>query len=336
MQSKCSMRLMLFAAAVALVAAISVPSAQAQQFSDWSTPANLNALVLSDGTHCPAIVNSVAKDQHPAISKDGLTLIFASTRVGSLGDFDLWVTERDSLDDCWQTPVPLPVNTVSRDFAPNLSVDGHWLFFHSNRPGGCGNFDLYATYRQDKRDDLGWEPPINLGCILNTSGHDAGPNFFDDGKGTLFLYFTRNPDPATNPVNGFDIYVSTCTADLSRCNRDRLWSPGALVNELSTASRDTRTAIRRRDGLEMIITTNRPGGVGGLDLWVSTRATASDPWSLPVDLGPVVNSTGNDGAPSLSWDGTELYFYSDRTGVPGTAGDTDLYVSKRTKLTGSN
>jgi len=50
--------------------------------------------------------------------------------------------------------------------------------------------------------------------------------------------------------------------------------------------------------------------------------------------GPVVNSPAFDGAPALSWDGTELYFFSERTDLPGFAGGRDLYISKRTKLTG--
>ena len=114
-------------------------------------------------------------------------------------------------------------------------------------------------------------------------------------------------------------------------NEDGKFGPAVLVPELSSPFRDTRTAIRR-DGLEIFITSARPGGVGPeptLDLWVSTRTETADPWSIPVDLGPVVNSTTNDGGPSLSRDGTTLYFNSDR---PGGSGAHDMYVTTRTKL----
>src|SRR3989454_139580 len=110
-------------------------------------------------------------------------------------------------------------------------------------------------------------------------------------------------------------------------------SPGVDVTELNGPYRDTRTAIRR-DGLEMFISsdaTGRPGGVGGQDLWVATRATTADPWSNPVNLGPTVNSTAFDGAPALSFDGTTLYFFSAR---PGGFGANDLYVTTRTRLGG--
>lgn len=307
-------------AALAVVIA-QVPHACAQRYSDWSAPVNLGA-----------IVNSTSNDQHPALSKDGLTLIFASDRPGSLGDFDLWVSQRDSPDDPWTAPVNLTMlNTPFREYAPNFSTDGHWLYFHSNRPGGCGDQDIYAVHRQNKRDDFGWETPVNLGCVINTAFTDAGPTFFEDAStGTLFLYFNRNLTPAN--MDGPDIYVSTCTNDIASCNTQGLWGVASLVTELSSPVRDTRTAVRVRDGLEMILASNRPGGQGSSDLWVSTRATTQDPWSTPpVNLGPVVNSAAFDGAMTLSWDATEMIFYSTR---PGGSGLADLYVTRRTKITG--
>jgi len=63
---------------------------------------------------------------------------------------------------------------------------------------------------------------------------------------------------------------------------------------------------------------------------VSTRESTLEPWSPPVNLGPTVNFPGYvTGAPALSWDGTALYFYSDR---PGGLGGRDLYLSTRRKL----
>ena len=333
--------------AVALLAVSSLPAA-AQQFGPWSAPASLGSTV-----------NSACDDMHPTLSKDGLSLIFSSTRpqdpalTGCDAALHLWVSERDSLDSPWQTPQPLtminsPDGSPFQDHAPYLATDGHWLFFHSARTdrscNGGGRTELWAAHRQDKRNDFGWETPINLGCTLNISGaDDAGPNVWeDDATGTLYLYFTRNLTPA-NP-NGFDIYLSTCTADLDGCNRQQLWSPGVYVAELSSPLRDTRTAIRRRDGLEMIITSNRAGSVGMLDVWVSTRASAQDNWSIPSDVNqenldkcsqlgispcPAVNTPANDGAPALSWDGQTMIFYSNR---PGGSGGNDLYVSTRTRL----
>src|SRR3989440_4593316 len=208
-------------------------------------------------------------------------------------------------------------NTSSSDFAPNLTIDGHHLYMNSDRPGGCGGSDLYVARRQDKDDDFGWRRPENLGCAVNTTYDEAGPLFFEDeATGVQSLYFTSFNRPGG--LGDFDIYVSTRAGD------DEPWGPGVDVTELNGPYRDTRTAIRR-DGLELFISsdaTGRPGGVGGQDLWVATRATTADPWSAPVNLGPTVNSTSFDGAPALSFDGTTLYFFSAR---PGGYGLNDLY-----------
>ena len=286
-------------------------------YSDWSAPVNLGP-----------VVNSSSNDQHPSISKDGLSLYFVSNRPGGFGGNDIWVTQRATVDDPWGPPHNLgpAINTSSSDFAPDLTIDGHHLYMNSDRPGGCGGSDLYVARRQDKDDDFGWRHPENLGCAVNTTYDEAGPLFFEDeATGVQTLYFTSFNRPGG--LGDFDIYVST------RSSGDEPWGPGVDVTELNGPYRDTRTAIRR-DGLELFISsdaTGRPGGVGGQDLWVATRATTADPWSAPVNLGPTVNSTSFDGAPALSFDGTTLYFFSAR---PGGYGLNDLYVTQRTQLRG--
>lgn len=288
----------------------------AQQFSDWSAPMNLGPTV-----------NSGTNNQHPAISKDGLSLYYGSDRSGSLGKIDIWVSQRPSLDADWGTPQNLGsnINSAGSDFAPAFTPDSHWMYFHSDRPGGCGpagTIDLYVSHRKDKRDDFGWEPAQNLGCVINSIYDDAGPTFFqDDTLDVTLLYFTSTR-PAPPGGGDFDIYVSTLQPD-------ETWGPGEFVPELSGPGRDTRTAIRK-DGLEMFISAGRPGGVGSQDIWVSTRATTASPWSTPVNLGSVVNSTAFDGAPALSWDGTTLYFFSERPSPFGNK--RDLYMTTRTRL----
>ena len=68
------------------------------------------------------------------------------------------------------------------------------------------------------------------------------------------------------------------------------------------------------DGLSMFFESNQPGGVGGWDIWVSTRETVDDPWGEPVSLGPPVNTEGDELANNISLDGLTLYFTPDRPG----------------------
>ena len=291
-------------------------------FSDWSAPVNIDTL--------GSTVNSSGIDQHPALSRNGRSLYFVSDRTPGVGGLDIWVCQRASVNDPWGPPQNLGsrVNSSSTENAPTLSPDEHLLFFASNRPGGYGGNDIWVSRRHNRRDDFDWGPPENLGPAINTASDEEGPTYFDDEEsGSSVLYLTSNRPWGADDCNGpkvgdFDIYASTFQ------DNDESFGPVCLVRELSSPSRDTRTAIRR-DGLEIFITSNRAGGQGLLDLWVATRGSTSEPWSTPVNLGSTVNSAFNDGAPALSFDGTTLYFYSNR---PGGLGGNDLQVATRTKL----
>jgi hypothetical protein len=210
------------------------------------------------------------------------------------------------------------------------------MCFASDRPGGFGGNDIYVSRRHNKRDDFGWQAPENLFSGVNTTANESGPAIFeDDETGVMTLYVDSNrtggPGPYTDDPpahNGNDIYASILQSD-------ETFGPAALVTELSTPFFDRQPTIRR-DGLEMFLTSNRPGSLGNtLDVWVSTRASTSDPWSAPVNLGLTVNTgpvsgfTGNDAGAALSFNGTALFFQSVR---PGTFGNYDLYMITRTKL----
>ena len=313
----------------ALLVTLATSPGFTQQFSEWSAPINLGASV-----------NSPGGDFFSFVSRDGLSLYFTSAtctptpfpgcRAG-FGGWDIFVSQRAAVDDPWGPAQNLgpTVNTPSNEGAPALSADGHLMFFSSTRPGGLGGNDLYVSRRHNKRDDFGWQLPQNLGSNVNSSANEASPEVFeDDTTGVITLYFESNrldgPGPYTNDPssNGNDIYASVLQPDDA-------FGVATLVAELSTPSVERQPTVRR-DGLEVFFASNRPGpgAVGGLDLWVSTRATTSEPWSTPVNLGPSVNYAGNDAGPALSFDGTTLYFQSDR---PGGYGLFDLWMIARTK-----
>ncbi len=290
------------------------------QFSDWSTPVNLG----------PPI-NTTHVESGASISQDGRSLYFHCLDCpGNVGGADIWVSQRARVEDPWGPPHRLgsSVNTTDNETAPTLSLDGRQLFFARDGRTGLGGTDLYVSRRRDKRDDFGWEPAVNLGSGINTTANDAQATLFEDEETeTTTLYFSSNRLGGS----GFDdIYTSTL-------QRDGTFGPAVPVPELNTASNDRQPAIRR-DGLEMFFGSDRPGTFGAIDLWVATRATTRAPWSTPVNLGPVVNTTLIDGRPALSFDGTTLYFQSTRPGGLGPC-DTptgpcifDLWVTTRTRL----
>ena len=252
------------------------------QFSDWSAPVNLGP-----------VVNSPSTDIEVSISKDGLSLYLASNRPGGFGGFDIYVSQRASVDDPWGPPQNLgpSINTAANEQAPYLTIDGHRMYFFSNRSGGFGSNDLYVSRRRDERDDFGWRPPENLGSGVNSSFSENLPVHFEDDAGTTTLYFNSNR-PGGMGIT--EIYASTLQAN-------EIFGPAVLVAELNSTLRDAPFAIRR-DGLELFLASDRPGSIGGagtFDLWVATRASTSDPWSTPVNLGPVVNTAGGESRGAL-------------------------------------
>jgi hypothetical protein len=291
------------------------PSAHAQQYSAWSTPINLGATI-----------NSNASDQGPSISKDGLSLYFTSNRPGGIGGFDMYVSQRTSVDETFGPPLNLgpAVNTTFDEGNQSFSRDGHYLFFQSRRPGGLGGVDLWVAYREHTHDDFDWQTPVNLGATVNSTADDNGPSYFEneeDGAPQLYFGSTR-----AGGLGGADIYRSEQLPDGS-------FGPAILVVELSTTANENRPSIKH-NGLEIFFQSNRTGSLGtGGDLWVATRESTLDGWSTPVNLGTTVNTALVEQNPNLSSDGKTLFFSSDRA---GGFGGLDLYVSTRTKLKGES
>jgi WD40 repeat protein len=304
--------LMLLTALLSILT-IQLPSAHAQKYSDWSTPMNLGP-----------VVNSASQDQQPAISKDGLSLYFTSNRPGGFGGFDMYVSQRASIDDDWDLPVNLGsnVNTALNEGNPAFSRDGHAMFFQSDRPGGLGARDIWVSQREHTHDDFDWQTAVNLAGV-NSSADDQAPTYFEnDDTGVPQLYFAST---RSGTLGGLDIFVSEQSIDGS------FGSP-VHVSELSSLAGDSRPSIAH-DGLEIFIQSDRVGTTGGNDLWASTRETPLEAWSSPINLGSTVNTTFVDNNPYLSSDGTILLFVSDR---PGGFGAQDLYMTTRSKVRGNS
>jgi hypothetical protein len=99
-------------------------------------------------------LSSAQADQRPSVRFDGLEIFLGSDRAGSLGLSDLWVSSREMVFHAWDTPANLgpTINTTSVDAQPYIAADRLTLLFMSNRPGGCGGFDLYMTTRTKLED----------------------------------------------------------------------------------------------------------------------------------------------------------------------------------------
>jgi len=269
-----------------------------------------------------APINSPASENNAALSPDELSLYFTSDRPGGFGGSDIWVSGRACVDCPWGTPANLgPLfNGPGAEAGPRLSIDGHLLFFQSDRPGGQGSGDIYVSRRANTNDDFAWEPAANLGTGVNTAGNENAADYLqsaEDGAGNL--YFNRGT------TGGAAATVDFYSAAVTRDGETR--GTAELVVELSDLTTQDQHASVRKDGREVFIASMRTGGLGGLDLWTSTRQSAHEPWSTPVNLGAPLNTVLTDQQPSLSGDGRTLLFSSNR---PGGLGGNDLWIATRT------
>ncbi len=305
------------------LAALTLASiAAAATFGGWSTARSAETFEGAD----PAL-NTSALEGCAAISRNDRDLYFASDRPGGLGGIDIWVSRRERSDDPWGQPEHLgaPINSPFDDFCPSPTRDGHGFLFVSGRPGGCGPTNTSDIYRT-RESPRGWAPLEHLPCSVNSAGNEAGPFLLPGATGKT-LYFSSTvaggfaSDPPGNPTGDADLYTAAQGADGS-------FEARVLIPGLNTASNDARPNLRR-DGLEIFFDSNRVGGIGGFDLWSATRASESDAWEAPQNLGPQVNSTAGETRSSLSWDGKRLYFGSNR---PGGEGSSDIYVTTRERL----
>jgi hypothetical protein len=109
------------------------------------------------------------------------------------------------------------------------------------------------------------------------------------------------------------------------------WSPAVSLESIPGSSSEVNTAfldgcpILSRDGLQLYMASNRPGGLGGLDIWVAERSTPEEGFGTPVNIGAPINSEYNDFCPSPLRDGHGFLFVSNR---PGGCGGSDIYLTR--------
>jgi len=131
-------------------------------------------------------LNGPASDESPTVSRDGLTMVFTSTRNDA---GDIFISERPLQSDPWPMPVNAgQVNNMGRrDEGPFLSTDKLTIYFSSDRPGGAGGFDLWQATRPNLSMPFGPAMPI---MELNTSGNERDPWVSPDGK---HIFFSGTP-----------------------------------------------------------------------------------------------------------------------------------------------
>lgn len=251
----------------------------------------------------------------PIETPDGLSLLIASNR-DSFPNNDIWAADRPSIDAPFGEPRKLeqPISyDTSSEFCP-FPAYGRSLLFVSTRADGCGGGDIYYS-RQSPAG--GWSEPVNLGCAPlgpNTMNTEYSPSIVETWYDT-FLFFSTTGSGGDN-----DIHVSVLGSDGK-------FGPGHAVASLNSPQDDFMPNVRPKlGGFEVVFNSNRPswgrGGApafGGQDVYASSARWLPYYWTSPINLGPNVNTAGNETRATLSGDGKRLHF----------GRDGDIYVSER-------
>jgi len=162
---------------------------------------------------------------------------------------------------------------------------------------------------------------INLGPVVNTVLWTWDPHISPDGLSLYFNTEQKRPDGTWY----YDIWVTT------RNTTEDMWGQPDEI-EINTDAFEGAPSLSA-DGLEMYFVSDRPGGSGSVDIWVTERKTKDSPWGAAVNLGPTVNCAAAENGPSISADGLELYFseaiWSSPSPRTGGMGSSDIWVTKR-------
>jgi len=203
------------------------------------------------------------------------------------------------------------VNSRFDDYWPSISADEKTLVVTSNIPRDTTmpysernrQEDFFVAYMQNKKW-LGRQP---LGPPINTAINEGAQSLTADGKA---MYFT--------------ICGRQCNLYYSQLINGKWGIPQPLPAPVTTQHSTKQPSISP-DGRTLYFASNRPGGIGGFDIWLSHRLENGS-WTDPVNLGDSINTRGNEFSPFIHFDNTTLYFSSD--GLLGMGGQ-DIFLAKR-------
>lgn len=252
-----------------------------------------------------SVINTKLREAEVSFTADGKTMYFnCQMRPGPAGN-DICVSRLIGTveNGRWTTPEIVAPGVISltdkAEVEPLISADGKTLYFQSrNRAGGYGDGDIWYSENVDGV----WQSPKNLGPPFNTAFNDHCLSFSADGNEAFWT--------STRPggYGGNDIWTSRKV--------NGVWQPAVNLGPNVNSPYSDHHSIPSPDGKSLYVTSGRPGGYGGEDIYVTTR-DATGAWGPLVNLGPLVNSEKDDRCPSFTPDSRIVMFDSERLGGHG-------------------
>lgn len=208
------------------------------------------------------------------------------------------------------------INSAAHDYCPLVTADGKTMYFTSRRTGTLGDLkDASGRAFEDiftaTCTDGNWDVAKNAGRPLNTDGMDATVGIGKDGN-EMIIYRAD-----ATQLDG-DLFISS--------KEQGSWKEPVRMTDAINSKAHEPSATVSPDGSEIYFTSDRPGGYGGRDLY-RIRRLPNGEWSLPLNLGPKINTPYDEDAPFMHSDGTTLFFSSNGH---NTMGGFDIFKASLT------
>ena len=184
------------------------------------------------------------------------------------------------------------INTIDDEYWPSITADGQTLMFtrqpvvkNSSSSQELLQEDFFVSFYTDNV----WQTALNAGAPLNTRQNEGAQTLSSNGR---YMYFTACDRPGG--IGSCDIYFSSFN--------DGKWSdPSNLRTPVNSSHWESQPSISA-DGKTLFFSSNRPGGMGGKDLWYSTM-NDRNMWNTPVNMGNKINTDGDEMSPFIHFDG---------------------------------
>lgn len=224
-----------------------------------------------------------------------------------------------------ENPVPFKpvdlgpaINDPLDQYWPSLSIDGKTLVFtvmltDSTRKTLLGTYAHQEDFFMSRFENDQWQKAIPIGPPINSPGNEGAQQISADGK-TLVFTGCQRPGGFGN----CDIYFSYFLNDE--------WTVPENGGHLLNSSFSEKQPALSADGQTIYFASDRPGGMGGMDLWMSKKSLDGQ-WLLPVNMGRVINTPYDEASPFLHADNKSFYFSSD--GHPGLGKKDIFYTTKK-------
>ncbi|MFT3934915.1 MAG: OmpA family protein [Chitinophagaceae bacterium] len=264
-------------------------------------------------------INSALPELRPTISADGNLLFFIcennprNTKYRSVPNSqDIWFSERDTLTGKWSKAVHLgyPLNTVQYNAVYWISPDNNRILIRGAFENGVFNGKGVSMCTLQENGNWGEPNALQIKNYYKYDrGRQSGASMSHDGQ-TLLLYMSPEPGSMDN--------------DLFACflEKDGTWTePKSLGKQINRSATNEMTPYLAPDAVTLYFSSNREGGLGDNDIWMSKRLDNSwQKWSQPVNLGGPINTENWDAFFTLDAGGEYAYL----TTSLNTLGESDI------------